>query len=124
MKKNVSKNMLTKQPILKNVSLIGTTMMISSSVLIPGVTTKAYADAAKEYTEESEKELISTKGPAMDLSSFTTENSVVKEEDNRFEMAFVLNAHQVENLDTIIQISPNANLVFDETKLEVKEIRS
>ncbi|MEG2707816.1 MAG: hypothetical protein RR968_01655, partial [Vagococcus sp.] len=52
MKKKETSNLLTKQPVLKNVSLIGTTMMISSSILVPGITVKAYAESANEAAED------------------------------------------------------------------------
>ena len=121
MKKNTSKHLLTKQPILKNVSLIGTTMMISSSVLIPGMTTKAYAEATKETLEEVENQAPQNQGQAMELARFETSSLAIKEESNLFDMDIVLNARQLDNLDTVIQVSPNVNLVMDETKTAIKD---
>ena len=120
MKKNVSKNLLTKPPVLKNVSLIGTTMMISSSILIPGVTTKAYADAAKELTEATVNEMDQENKAPMSLSNFVMP-SLVKEEENKFDMNIALNAQTTESLDTVIQVSPNVTLNWDETKKEIKD---
>ncbi|MFW7373628.1 LysM peptidoglycan-binding domain-containing protein [Vagococcus fluvialis] len=120
MKKNVSKNLLTKPPILKNVSLIGTTMMISSSILIPGVTTKAYADAAKELTEATVNEMDQENKAPMSLNNFVMP-SLVKEEENNFDMNIALNAQTTESLDTVIQVSPNVTLNWDETKKEIKD---
>ncbi|MDT2782081.1 LysM peptidoglycan-binding domain-containing protein [Vagococcus fluvialis] len=120
MKKNVSKNLLTKPPVLKNVSLIGTTMMISSSILIPGVTTKAYADAAKELTEATVNEMNQENKAPMSLNNFVMP-SLVKEEENNFDMNIALNAQTTESLDTVIQVSPNVTLNWDETKKEIKD---
>ncbi|MBO0419375.1 MAG: LysM peptidoglycan-binding domain-containing protein [Vagococcus fluvialis] len=120
MKKNVSKNLLTKPPVLKNVSLIGTTMMISSSILIPGVTTKAYADAAKELTEATVNEMDQENKAPMSLNNFVMP-SLVKEEENNFDMNIALNAQTTESLDTVIQVSPNVTLNWDETKKEIKD---
>ncbi|MGF2141634.1 LysM peptidoglycan-binding domain-containing protein [Vagococcus fluvialis] len=120
MKKNVSKNLLTKPPVLKNVSLIGTTMMISSSILIPGVTTKAYADAAKELTEATVNEMNQENKAPMSLNNFVMP-SLVKEEENNFYMNIALNAQTTESLDTVIQVSPNVTLNWDETKKEIKD---
>ena len=120
MKKNVSKNLLTKPPILKNVSLIGTTMMISSSILIHGVTTKAYADAAKELTEATVNEMDQENKAPMSLNNFVMP-SLVKEEENNFDMNIALNAQTTESLDTVIQVSPNVTLNWDETKKEIKD---
>ena len=120
MKKNVSKNLLTKPPVLKNVSLIGTTMMISSSILIPGVTTKAYADAAKELTEATVNEMDQENKAPMSLNNFVMP-ALVKEEENNFDMNIALNAQTTESLDTVIQVSPNVTLNWDETKKEIKD---
>ena len=120
MKKNVSKNLLTKPPVLKNVSLIGTTMMISSSILIPGVTTKAYADVAKELTEATVNEMNQENKAPMSLNNFVMP-SLVKEEENNFDMNIALNAQTTESLDTVIQVSPNVTLNWDETKKEIKD---
>ncbi|MFW3538443.1 peptidoglycan hydrolase with endo-beta-N-acetylglucosaminidase specificity [Vagococcus fluvialis] len=120
MKKNVSNNLLTKPPVLKNVSLIGTTMMISSSILIPGVTTKAYADAAKDFTEATVNEMDQENKAPMSLNNFVMP-SLVKEEENNFDMNIALNAQTTESLDTVIQVSPNVTLNWDETKKEIKD---
>ena len=120
MKKNVSKNLLTKPPVLKNVSIIGTTMMISSSILIPGVTTKAYADAAKELTEATVNQIEQESVQPLSLSSFNM-NSLVREQENNFEMNVILNVQRTENLDMFIQVSPNVALNWDETKKEIKD---
>ncbi|MDT2746927.1 LysM peptidoglycan-binding domain-containing protein [Vagococcus fluvialis] len=120
MKKNVSNNLLTKPPVLKNVSLIGTTMMISSSILIPGVTTKAYADVAKDFTEATVNEMDQENKAPMSLNNFVMP-SLVKEEENNFDMNIALNAQTTESLDTVIQVSPNVTLNWDETKKEIKD---
>ncbi|MFY8330303.1 LysM peptidoglycan-binding domain-containing protein [Vagococcus carniphilus] len=122
MKKNDKKDLLLKQPVLKNVSLFGATMMISSSVLIPGMTTKAYADTVGDQAQDTatkadEKETnnLEETTKAMTVDKFETVDQV-KEEDNHFDLNLVLGAHRTENLDTTIQVSPNLALVWDETK--------
>ena len=127
MKKNEKKDLLTKQPVLKNVSLFGATMMISSSVLIPGMTTKAYADAAKDSTTESsekvtqESELKETsQAEAMTINKIESLDKVT-EEANQLDLEMTLNALRTDNLETTIKISPNVSLVWDETKNQIKD---
>ncbi len=121
MKKNEKRDLLTKQPVLKNVSLLGATMMISSSVLIPGITTKAYAEAANNKTQdavtsvdqkETEKDDTSK---SMAIQKFETVDKV-KEEENKFDLNITLDVLRTADLDTTILVSPNLNLEWDETK--------
>ena len=107
MKKKVTKHALSKQPVLKNVSLVGTTMMISSAILTPGITTKAYADAAKTQAEIATQNTNQEGISPLDIASFETA-TLVKEENNQFDLNLVLNAHQTEDLETTIQVSTMA----------------
>ncbi|MEG0255282.1 MAG: hypothetical protein RR554_09340, partial [Vagococcus sp.] len=122
MKKNDKKDLLQKQPVLKNVSLVGATMMISSSVLIPGLTSKAYADAVNDSTQETSNKVAEETTTSEETSAKPmTINAIeaptkVKETENKFDLNVTLDAHRVENLDTIIQVSPNVNLEWNETK--------
>ena len=118
MKKKVTKHALSKQPVLKNVSLVGTTMMISSAILTPGITTKAYADAAKTQAEIATQSTNQEGISPLDIASFETA-TLVKEENNQFDLNLVLNAHQTEDLETTIQVSPNVSLEWDETKASI-----
>lgn len=127
MKKIDKKELLTKQPVIKNVSLFGVTMMISSSVLIPGITTKAYADAANDLSSETSEKVsqeVETKQDsqeeAMTLNTIETVSQVT-EEQNQLDLDITLNALRSDNLETIIKVSPNVNLVWDETKNQVKD---
>ena len=127
MKKNDKKELLTKQPVIKNVSLFGVTMMISSSVLIPGITTKAYADAANDLSSETSEKVsqeVETKqasqDEAMTLNTIETVSQMT-EEQNKLDLDITLNVLRSDNLETTIKISPNVNLVWDETKNQIKD---
>ena len=54
----------------------------------------------------------------MSLNNFVMP-SLVKEEENNFDMNIALNAQTTESLDTVIQVSPNVTLNWDETKKDV-----
>ncbi|MGO3837968.1 MAG: glucosaminidase domain-containing protein, partial [Vagococcus sp.] len=120
------KELEVKQPLIKNVSLLGATMVLSSSIVGPGLSVTALAEIpTKEDVSEASKgnELIDNQtedmtSSAMDIIKLDTVREVTAD-SQPFDVSLELQAHRQDNLDTTIQISPNMSLIEDDAKKDV-----
>ena len=117
MKKNNSKN----QPMIRHASIFGT-VLLSSTAILPGVTAlanEATADSQAELSPDATQTDASATAKAL---SFLNVEGASEWTENTTPLLLTLNleAHNTENLDTVISVSPNATV--SETA-EAKDVR-
>ena len=128
MKKTSEKN---NPMFIKNVSVLGTTLMLSSSFVAPGLSVKAAADNLDDV-KDSHLQGVETppnEGAGLLLSSVEAD-TLIDAQKNELKLSVDLDATRSTELDTIIQVSPNALLyvpeeedrdILDETGKKVGE---
>lgn len=116
---------------IKNVSVLGTTLMLSSSFVAPGLSVKAAADS---LDEGNKSQLQATETPSNDgsglLLTSIEADTLIDAQKNELKLSVDLDVTRSTELDTIIQVSPNTLLyvpedesrdILDETGKKVGE---
>ncbi|MGX4687335.1 LysM peptidoglycan-binding domain-containing protein [Vagococcus sp. JNUCC 83] len=119
MKKNKS---LINQPMVRHASLFGT-VLLSSTAILPGITTLAADSISEDNSHISNKDNHATESKNNNSWSFLsidgknewTENTVP------LELTINLEAHQMEDLDTTINLSPNTIINMNSTDVSLKD---